>query len=310
MAGIFHEYYTAVLAPAIAAVVAIGGALLWSRRERAWARLVLAVALAGTALWAWVLLGRSADFLPWLRWAVLVAGPAAAVVLLAVHRLGRAVLAAGTAAAVLAGLGGPVAYAVQTAVTPHVGAIPTAGPAVSGDDGFGPGAVLQPGTGGPPPGTAGSGEQVPGPAGAPGGGDATTVVPPGGGDGGPSGPGGLLGTGEVSDELAALLAEDGASYTWAAATVGSNDAAGYQLATGLPVMPVGGFNASDPSPTLEQFQQYVADGEIHWFIGGGLGTADDGDGSASAQIAAWVAEEFTARTVDGVTVYDLTRPVT
>ena len=34
-------------------------------------------------------------------------------------------------------------------------------------------------------------------------------------------------------------------------------------------MAIGGFNGSDPSPTLAQFQEYVADGEIHWFIGGG-----------------------------------------
>ena len=38
-------------------------------------------------------------------------------------------------------------------------------------------------------------------------------------------------------------------------------------------MPIGGFNGSDPSPTLAQFQQYVADGRIHWFIGGGAGMA-------------------------------------
>ena len=34
-------------------------------------------------------------------------------------------------------------------------------------------------------------------------------------------------------------------------------------------MAIGGFNGSDPSPTLEQFQAYVAAGRIHYFIGGG-----------------------------------------
>ena len=73
-------------------------------------------------------------------------------------------------------------------------------------------------------------------------------------------------------------------------------------------MPLGGFNGSDPSPTLAQFQQYVADGRVHWFIGGGAGMRSDG-GSASAQaIAAWVEENFAARTVDGVTLYDLSAP--
>jgi hypothetical protein len=72
-------------------------------------------------------------------------------------------------------------------------------------------------------------------------------------------------------------------------------------------MAVGGFNGSDPSPTLEQFRQYVADGEVRWLIGGGTGMAGDGGSSASAEIAAGVVQTFAAQTVDGVTVYDLTR---
>ena len=37
-------------------------------------------------------------------------------------------------------------------------------------------------------------------------------------------------------------------YTWVAAGIGSMSTAGYQLATGNPVMPIGGFNGSDPRP--------------------------------------------------------------
>ncbi|MGY1830131.1 ArnT family glycosyltransferase [Geodermatophilus sp. SYSU D01180] len=300
MAGIFHAYYTVALAPAIAALVAIGGALLWQRRGRAWARLVLSVTLAGTALWAWMLLGRSAEFLPWLRWTVLVAGLAAALGLLVVDRVGRAVAAVVLAVGLLAGVAGPAAYAVQTAGTAHTGSIPSAGPTVAGAGFGGPG-------GGPGGGRAAfPGGQPPagGPAATPGG---TTV--PGNVTRGPGGgTGGLLDAADVGEEVVAALTDDAGDHTWAAAAVGSNSAAGYQLATGLPVMAIGGFNGSDPSPTLEQFQQYVADGEIHWFIGGGTGMASDGGSSASAEIAAWVAENYTARTVDGVTVYDLSEP--
>ena len=57
-------------------------------------------------------------------------------------------------------------------------------------------------------------------------------------------------------------------YTWAAAAMGSNNAAGYQLASGAPVMAIGGFNGTDPAPTLEEFQRYVADRKIHYFIRG------------------------------------------
>jgi len=72
------------------------------------------------------------------------------------------------------------------------------------------------------------------------------------------------------------------------------------------VMPIGGFNGSDPSPTLAQIQEYVREGRIHYFIGGGRGGPASNGGSRSAQeIAAWVAANFTATTVDGATVYDL-----
>ena len=87
-------------------------------------------------------------------------------------------------------------------------------------------------------------------------------------DGGPGG-GAACSTPVRRRQLVAALRADADAYTWVAAAVGSNNAAGYQLATGEPVMAIGGFNGSDPSPTLAQFQQYVADGKIHYFIGGG-----------------------------------------
>jgi 4-amino-4-deoxy-L-arabinose transferase-like glycosyltransferase len=78
------------------------------------------------------------------------------------------------------------------------------------------------------------------------------------------------------------------------------------LASGAAVMAIGGFNGSDPSPTLQQFQQDVADGKIHYFLGGGDGGFRASGGSQAAQeIASWVEQNFTATTVGGTTVYDL-----
>ena len=94
-----------------------------------------------------------------------------------------------------------------------------------------------------------------------------------------------------------------------AAAVGSNRAAGYQLATELPVMPIGGFNGSDPSPTLAQFQQYVAAGQVHWFISGGAGMRSDSGSHTSQQIATWVEQNFEPQTVGDVRMYDLTAPL-
>ena len=87
----------------------------------------------------------------------------------------------------------------------------------------------------------------------------------------------------------------------------SNAAAGYQLASGAPVMAVGGFNGTDPYPTLEQFQQYVASGQIHYFLGDGMAMQGNSGSDAAQQIAEWVASTstFQASTVDGITVFDL-----
>ena len=51
MAGIYHDYYTVALAPAIAGTVAIGGTILWAKRSSLVARIGLAVAALATAVW-------------------------------------------------------------------------------------------------------------------------------------------------------------------------------------------------------------------------------------------------------------------
>lgn len=340
MSGIFHEYYTVALAPAVGALVGIGVTLLWRVRSAplgaVWHRqphaaiAILAGALAVTAGWSWLLLARSPDWYPWLRTTVLVGGLVAAALLVLSPRLPRSVVVAGLALGAAAALAGPVAYSIHAAATAHNGGVPTAGPeltraigARSDGAGRGPGAAGdgQPPGGGQPP---GAGQLPQGPDRQPGMAlDNRQPGQPGGSDGpngsgGPGGPhqlgqpggdGGLLGARVPSAQLRELLELDSDSYTWVAATVGANNAAGYQLATGDPVLPVGGFNGTDPAPTVAEFQRYVAAGEIHWFIGGGGFRGANGGSSASSEIAAWVAETFEARTVDGITIYDLSSEV-
>jgi 4-amino-4-deoxy-L-arabinose transferase-like glycosyltransferase len=345
MAGIFHQYYTVALAPAVAALVGIGAVLFWRERSRWWVRVAAALAVGATTATAWMLLSRSAEFLPWLRWAVLAGGIVATVALL-VPLPGRATAVAAVLAAAV-GLAGPVAYTVDTLNTGHAGSIPTAGPNTGmfggmrppgmggempgflvgmdggpgGMPGIGGGTEGMSGTNGNPggiTGTNGNPGGMPGMNGGTGGTAGTTdggTGPGGGAIGGAGGRdgnhrggpgGGFLNAGRPSDALVALLRENGDAYTWAAATISSNGAAGYQLATELPVMPIGGFNGSDPSPTLERFQQYVASGQIHYFIGGGSGPG--GRQGTTSAISQWVADNFTAKEVDGVTLYDLTAP--
>jgi hypothetical protein len=137
----------------------------------------------------------------------------------------------------------------------------------------------------------------------------STGTPGGGMRRGVGGPGALIDAATPDAALTALLKGDAASYTWAAATVGSNSAAGYQLATGRPVMAIGGFNGTDPAPNLARFQRYVREGRVHYFLdgSGAFGNPRAGTtGSDDAQrIAAWVRENFTATTVGGTTVHPL-----
>ena len=99
--------------------------------------------------------------------------------------------------------------------------------------------------------------------------------------------------------LTAALAADADDFTWVAAAMGSNNAAGYQLAAGAPVMAIGGFNGTDPAPTLTEFQRYVADKQIHYFIRGRmmigqLGRRQPSGSREAADIADWVETHYRA----------------
>ena len=293
--GIIHPYYVVALAPAIGALAGIGADGLWRARSRVQSRVLLAVAILVTTWTSWVLLDRTPSWHPALRALVLVAGLVAALALVAGPALRLRLGAAVAAVALVAGFTGPVAYALDTAATPHTGAIPSAGPSDRGSA-FGPGGFGQ--RGGRAPGLAVGGGPTFGQFGA-----APGVGGPAAGRGGL---GGLLDASTPSASLVAVLKQDASSYTWVAATVGSNSAAGVQLATGLPVMSIGGFNGTDPTPTLAQFEQLVAAGKVHYFLaGGGMTGPGGGASSTSSAITAWVEQNFTATTIGGVTVYDL-----
>jgi 4-amino-4-deoxy-L-arabinose transferase-like glycosyltransferase len=344
MSGISHTYYVVVLTPAIGALVGIGAAKLWEIRRTWFARVALAVALLVTGAWAWVLLGRSAGWFPWLRVVIVAAAVGAACLVVAGLALragrGRAVLSAvPVSLALIAGLGGPLAYSIDTAATAHGGASPSAGPAAL--SAFGGRAVRSPaagagGAGGG--GLGGFGDRFRGAEGR------TPGDNPQRRPGGAGGFGGLGGNASASAALVKLLEAGAPGYKWAAATVGSDSAASMELSTGGdPVMAIGGFSGSDPAPTLAEFQQMVASHEVHYFVAGGgpgggfaglpaaelgggalggrfgdggvLGDAGRGlsgagarGGSYAAQITSWVEAHFTAKTVGGTTVYDLTAP--
>jgi hypothetical protein len=122
-----------------------------------------------------------------------------------------------------------------------------------------------------------------------------------------SGMGGMGGGDSVDTALVSLLQQDAASYRWTAAMSSASNAAPVQLASSTPILAIGGFNGSDESTTLEQFQQLVADHLIHYYISGG-GFANSPNSGVASQIASWVQQKFATVTVGTATVYDLTAP--
>ncbi|MFI6304192.1 glycosyltransferase family 39 protein [Amycolatopsis thailandensis] len=248
MSGIVHPYYAVALAPSIAAVVAISGTSLWRGRAHLAPRVFLSLMIAASAVWAYILLDRDADWLPVLRWVIVGLGlVTATVVLVGVPPLRKLVAVVATAAVLTVGLG-TAAYAVETASQAHSGSIPISGPVTGGERGMG-----------------GPGMEE-----------------------------------SASTELGTALAAT--TTKWAAATSSSQSAANLELASGKSVIGIGGWSGSDPAPTLAEFQQYVADGAITYYVEGGRG---GGPGGGSNEISEWVAANFTATTVGEQTVYRL-----
>jgi 4-amino-4-deoxy-L-arabinose transferase-like glycosyltransferase len=334
--GIIHPYYTVALAPAIAAIVGIGTWALWSRRSALWARLAMGATVLATSVWSVVILDRVPTWHPELRPVILAAGCIAAVLLVFSSYIGhasraRVARAFALGVAGVAVLAAPAAYTLATVTTPHSGAIPSAGPASAtaagsfgGGGGFGPGRAGQGGAGAQrgvarggqfSPGGTGTGHTSTAPSFA---GGAPSGFPGGGAPGGASrrgspggNVGGLLNSSTPSKAITTALKADASKYTWVAAAVGSNESAGYQLASGEPVMAIGGFNGTDPAPSLAQFEKYVSEDKIHYFIasGGGFGGgpgATSGTSDDASLITSWVESHFTAQTIGGVTVYNLT----
>lgn len=233
--GIFHPYYTTMLAPAVAAISAAGLAMFW--RARSFVRFLLPVAVAVTAAWAFVVVSRDPSWHGWTRWAVAGVAVVAIVVLLAGLRR------VGLVAALVAMLLTPAVWSTATAArATNNGVMPAAGPMERGGGGFEVFMNGQP----PPNGRGNRGPMM----GAPGG-----------------------GRGELTDEQKRILDyakenSGGAEITLAVA--GSAQAASpYIMGSDEVVIGMGGFSGADNAPSVDQLQEWVRDGKLKFVLSGG-----------------------------------------
>ncbi len=255
MTGIFHAYYTVLLAPAIAALVGTGCWVAWERRDAPGVRRCMSWATGATAALAAGTLLVLGFEVRWVSVPVLALGLVAATLL---HpRVGlRELTPFAATLALVAALAGPAVFVGETVRLPHVGSGPLAGPGHGASS-----TELLAGAASPGVGSSGYRPVTPG----------------------------------VTRELA----DRPGDFTWSAAAMGARSAAAYQLATGAPVLAIGGYKGTDPYPTLAAFEAMVAAGKIHWLVPGGT------SGIAARAIQEWVASRFDSVVVDGQVLYDL-----
>lgn len=229
--GIFHPYYTTMLAPAVAAISAAGLVMFW--RAKSFVRFLLPLSVAITAAWAFVVVSRDTSFHGWTRWAVLgVAAVAIVVLLTGLRRVGLV-------AALVAVLLTPAVWSTATAARASNGVMPAAGPVERGGGGF---EVFM--NGQQPPGRGNRGPMMGGPSG----GELT----------------------DEQKRILDYAEEhgDGAEITLAIA--GSAQAASpYIMRTDEVVIGMGGFSGSDDAPSVDQLRQWVSEGKLKFVLGGG-----------------------------------------
>jgi 4-amino-4-deoxy-L-arabinose transferase-like glycosyltransferase len=250
--GVLHPYYTVVLAPALAALAGGGAVAMWRLgRQHVWLVWLLPAAILATAFLSASLLYRTPAYAPWLSTTVLVLGGLAAV--------GLALVLAGVLHARTARVAAGVVALACVLAAPTAYSLSTVSRSVTGPFA----------TAGPVSGTA----------------------MPGGGPVGLSGgvTGGGKATAAADNGLAEYLVANKGGAEFLAAVNGSQSAVPLILATGEPVIAMGGFGGGDPAPTLAQLQELVAAKKVRYVLLGGqtfggpplaasgsLGTATDG----------------------------------
>lgn len=104
--------------------------------------------------------------------------------------------------------------------------------------------------------------------------------------------------------LSLLSIEGNGRGRWLAATYPAQDAALLQLESDRPVNAIGGWLGLDATPTLSQFQSFVARGDIEFFIDHPSVRAY-GVGIQANTIAAWVDSNYQGQVVSDAVVYRL-----
>jgi 4-amino-4-deoxy-L-arabinose transferase-like glycosyltransferase len=301
--GIFHPYYTSLLAPFAAALVGatVGQVLTAERREAVVARMVGAVAIGLGAIVELLVVDHSAGDLDWLVAPLVIVSIVSVAALLFADPLAERVGAGGASAARLrlAALAcavgillvGPAIWSVETLGHPTSGTFPAGGPESAGMGGpggmgGGPGGSM----GGPPSMSGGESAGMGAPPSMAGGeagtesgavgelfGESSTATAGGmpamggGMTGGPGG-GGMFGGEDLSSTLAYTEAHGGGTI----AIDSQSGASAAIIEEGAEVAGIGGFSGKESSVGAAWLEERIAAGDIAWIYTSGLGAGMTG----------------------------------
>lgn len=306
IASFFHRYYLSMMGPAIAALTAIGGALLWSmyKEQKDWSRFLFPIALLSTfAFEAFVLYQNIETIQPWLIGVVIAMGLIVCMLLLLTTKHARHVRTAAMLGLLLmpaywAAM--PVAAGTTNSVMPVAGPASTGGPGggVFGDRGVAmaedgerpemPEDMEMPDGMDMPDDQVNAGNrEMPE--------DLETGERPSGGGGGMGG--------SISDELLSYLEENNTGETYLVAVQNANSAASIILDTDYTALAMGGFGGSDPAMTVQKLEEMTANGEVKFFM-----TSSGGPGGGqNSEVTEWIQEnctEVTSEDWSGLYVYE------
>ncbi|MGO4856127.1 ArnT family glycosyltransferase [Arthrobacter sp. 2MCAF14] len=269
MSGIVHPYYAISTVPSLSCLAAFAATFMMRRLKNGLVRAVSGLVLALCLILGYASASRSVKDFPWLPPILLIAGGLAVAIALIppIKEQFR------TAVILLMGASiflGPTIWSINTVLNPHAGAGVVSGPSILGVRTDRP-------------------DRTQLPADTP---AAFTAV--------------MFGDVPAKGVLSRIKASP-ASVRWAAAVVGSETAANYQLASSRAILAVGGFDGTDPFPTLEQFQTMVHQGSVGSFVIQNLPPLTVEGRGESARIVQWVESNFQAEMIDGASFYRLTQ---
>ncbi|WP_426939821.1 glycosyltransferase family 39 protein [Pseudarthrobacter sp. S6] len=269
MGTMIHTYYTFSLGAPTALVVAVGLSSLWRLRHRIVLRVLGAVLVGSSAYMALRVMAYSDQWPVWVRIAVGAAGIICAILWL-LPASGRRIRMVTVGVLACSLLTAPIAADLFTLGTPQTGTNPMSGPIGNDPNSLSRlMAALRAGE-------VSSTQQI-----------AMGALP--------------------QPAVTELLRTDTSDQQWAAATYTAQNAALYQLQSGRPIIPLGGWLGTDPAPTLARFKNLVSEHRIGYLIWQ-QDLLDGGELSPDTQgITEWVRNNFREQVVGGVHLYDLRR---